>query len=249
MKADQIALQLYTVREQTAVDMLGTLDAVAEIGYRAVEFAGYNGIPTSEIRERLDTLGVRAISAHVSLHDVTTNPEAVIADLQNLGCSFAVVPWTPDEYRTSTASVRELAGLLNTAGKRIRDTGIRFGYHNHAFEFDPLDGSTMWDILAEATDPSLVDLQLDACWAYVAGFDVAEVIQRYGNRISMIHVKDRAASGDTDAPAGDGVLPWDSILAAAEAAGTQWYIVEQDNPQRAMSDIKRSFNNLVAMAK
>lgn len=248
MQLDQIALQLYTVREQAAVDMLGTLDQVAAIGYRNVEFAGYHGVPTAALRERLDTLGLRAFSAHVGLPDLLEKTEQTIADLVTLGCAHAVVPWSAEEFRASAADVHRLASKLNEAGALVREAGMRFGYHNHAFEFAALDGSTMWDMLAENTDPALVDFQLDVFWAYDAGFNPVEVINRYAGRLPSIHIKDRAASGD-DAPAGDGILPWSEILAAADHAGTTFYLVEQDNPARAMSDIARSYANLVALAR
>jgi sugar phosphate isomerase/epimerase len=169
----------------------------------------------------------------------------VLTDMQTLGCQYVVVPWSGEMYRGSTVQVRELVNLLNSYGQRFADAGLRLAYHNHQFEFAPLDGSTMWELLAAETDPALVDLELDVFWAEVGGFDPIDLIGRYSARLPLLHLKDRAHGPDnTDLPVGAGVLPWERILAAADAAGVQWGIVEQDHPGDPLDDIRRSFHYL-----
>ena len=248
MRTDQIALQLYTVREEAARDFLGTLRRVAELGYRAVEFAGYGGIPATELRARLDEYGLRAPGAHVPFADFAERMEPTLADLRTLGCEFAVVPSLPRESRESPAQIRRAAALFERWGDACRATGLRFGYHNHAFEFSPLDEGgrsvTPFEILA-ATDPALVALELDVYWAQHAGVDPVDLIQRHGGRVPLLHVKDMADDADrADVPVGEGTLPWPRILAAAAAAGTRWYVVEQDHPRDALDDVRRSLRNL-----
>lgn len=248
MQTDQIALQLYTVRDHTRTEMLATLQQVAALGYRAVEFAGYGNATPSEIRATLDAHGVQAISTHVGLDRLQTDPASVFTDLHTLGCTYVVVPAVSEAYRSNLAQVHSLAALLNTLGRQCRDEGLHLGYHNHATEFSPLDGTTMWAILTEETDPALVALELDVYWAQFAGVDPVSTIQRHGGRLPLLHIKDMA-SDDTraDLPVGDGVLPWPAIFEAGATAGTQWYIVEQDNPRDALADVERSLRNLQRM--
>ena len=249
MRADQIALQLYTVREHTAQDMLGTLRKLADMGYQAVEFAGYGGVPTREIRAALDEYGLRAVAAHVPLNQWDNQPQQVFADLQTLGCQYAVVPAVPPDRRSSLDQVKQLAETFNRWGQMSKDAGLQFGYHNHSFEFKPLDGTTMWDVLTSATDPQLVALELDVYWVQDGGHDPIEMIRRFAGRVPLLHLKDKSKDPSrTDAPVGEGTLPWDQILPVGEEAGAQWFIVEQDHPQDALEDVRKSLQNLQRMA-
>ncbi len=249
MDTQQIALQLYTVRDHSQRDMLGTLHAVAQIGYRAVEFAGYGGVPVEDIKATLDPLGMQAVSAHVPFERWLGQQQQVIDELHTLGCTYGIVPAVAEERRNSLAQARQLAADLNRCGAACRDAGLRFGYHNHAWEFAPLDGTTLWDVLTTETDPALVALELDVFWAHAGGHDPVTMIRQFGTRVPLLHVKDMAA-GDppTDAPVGDGVLPWSDILAAGAAAGSAWYIVEQDTPRDPLANVAQSFRNLQQMA-
>lgn len=248
MNIDQVAVQLYTLRDRTATDMLGTLRDVAAIGYRAVELAGYGNSDPQAMRQTLDDVGLRAISAHIQLDQIEQNAERVIADLQTLGCEYVVVPFIGEEWRSPSAQVQALAERLNRAGQRLHENGIRLGYHNHQFEFAPLDGSTMWQTLIAATDPALVDFELDVYWAVVGGFDPVDLLERYGARLRLLHLKDGTPETKQDAPIGAGTLPWPRILTAARAAQAQWYIVEQDHPRDSLSDVATSFRSLQAMS-
>ncbi len=249
MNTNQIALQLYTVREHTARDMLGTLRQIAEMGYQAVEFAGYGGVPVRDIRAALDEYGLQAVAAHVKFSEWENQPEQVFADLHTLDCGYAVVPSVPAERRGGVEQVKQLAETFNRWGKLSQSEGLQFAYHNHSFEFAPLDSITMWDILTEATDPALVALELDVYWVEHGGFDPVELIQRFAGRVPLLHLKDNSSEpGQPDAPVGEGSLPWDKVLAVAAATGVQWYIVEQDHPKNALEDVRTSLRNLQQMA-
>jgi sugar phosphate isomerase/epimerase len=254
VKAEQVALQLYTVRAETTRDFAGTLRALGAMGYRAVEFAGFGNLSAGELRAVLDEAGIQAMGAHVQFNAWESNLDGVFADLHTLGCAHAVVPALPPEWRNPDAArLRELAGRFNDWGRRSQAEGLRFSYHNHAFEFVPLAGATsgtFYEALAGATDPALVGLELDVFWAQAGGHDPIARIERYAGRLPLIHVKDMTGSGDTraDAPVGEGDLPWRDILAAGDAAGGEWYIVEQDHPRDAMDDVRTSLRNLEKMA-
>ncbi len=243
--APQIALQLYTVRQATAADFVGTLHQLAAIGYQAVELAGYGNSTPSEIRTTLDQLGMQAISAHVQFGQLEQQPDQTLADLKTLGCQYAVIPSISEDQRHSTADIRQLANTLNRFGALCQQAGLRFGYHNHAFEFAPVDGSTMWDLLVEHTDPALVMLELDLFWAQFAGVNPATLIEKYGSRMPLLHIKDMVHDESrADAPVGTGKMAWAELLPLARANGTQWYIVEQDHPREPLADVATSFTNL-----
>ena len=249
MRRDQISLQLYTVREETARDMLDTLRKVAEIGYPAVEFAGYGGLTPQEVKTILDDLGLRASGAHVPLDSWETNPEAVIADMHTLDCVHAIVPMVPREQRGVEASVARLAENLNRWGEMCRQDGVILSYHNHDFEFAPLAETTMWEVLVRETDPDLVHLELDLYWIKYAGTDPETVLRDVGDRVSLLHLKDMAPDDTlSDLPVGEGTMPWPGLLQAAAAAGVEWYIAEQDNPRDALQDVSTSLQHMRSLA-
>lgn len=251
MKSDQIGLQLYTVRGLAGPDMLGTLRRLAELGYTAVEFAGYGGVPVAELRAALDELGIRAMAAHVPLDQFTTRFDGVVDDLKTLGCEHAIVPYVaPDKRAEFFADLSVLSNIFNDWGRRCQDVGLRFGYHNHDFEFAPSPNGqgTLLDAMMGATDPSLVNLELDAYWALFAGVDPAGVLNQYAGRVPLLHVKDMAG-GDVkrDAPVGAGVLPLRDLLNAVDQAGVEWLIIEQDTPDDPLADVGTSLRNLQAL--
>lgn len=249
MRSEQIALQLYTVRQSAQQDFLGTLRKVAAMGYGAVELAGLHGLPAVQVRATLDELGVRAVSAHVALSDLESGLSAVVADMQTLGCEFVVVPWMPAERRTTAAAVQKIATTMNQWAATLRNEGLRLAYHHHSFEFEPLDGSTMWEIFTTAIDPALVGLEIDVYWAARGGHDPATLITRHAPGVPLIHLKDIAPGGTADLPAGEGAFDWEPILAAARAAGAEWYIVEQDHPADPLDDVRRAREQMVARAQ
>jgi sugar phosphate isomerase/epimerase len=249
MRRDQISLQLYTVREETARDMPDTLRRVSEIGYPAVEFAGYGGLSPQEVKTISDDLGLRASGAHVPIDSWERDPEAVLADMHTLDCVHAIVPMVPPEYRRHEASVARLAGDLNRWGGSCHQEGVTFSYHNHDFEFAPLGDSTMWDVLVRETDPELVHLELDLYWIKYGGADPETVLRDVGDRVSLVHLKDMAPDNTrSDLPVGEGTMPWTSLLEAADAAGVEWYIAEQDNPRDALQDVTISLQHMRNLA-
>jgi sugar phosphate isomerase/epimerase len=245
MDTNRIALQLYTVREKAAQDLDATLAQVAEIGYRAVELAGFYGRTASEMRSRLDAHGLKAASAHIPLKDFEINPTQVFADLHTLGCEYAIVPFVPPELRQTSSQFEQLAATLNRLAGLAQAENLVFGYHNHAFEFAPVDGTSLWDVLIAKTDPALVNLELDLYWVSIGGTDPLELLQKYPGRFPLLHMKDMADSpAREDLPVGEGVLPWRKIIDQAQSTNTAWYIAEMDNPRDAFEDVKTSFQSL-----
>ena len=248
MRADQIALQLWTVRDLTAADLPGTLAAVASAGYRSVELAGLAEIATDDLAGRLEAANLRPIAAHIGIDRLRADLDGLAERHLALGCERIIVPWLPEAERQTADDVRHFTSELNGMRRRLADLGVRLGYHNHAFEFAPLDGTTVWDVLLAELSPD-VDLELDVFWASVGDRDPAAQIREHGSRIRLLHMKDRAAGPDPrDAPAGDGVLDFPGIVAAAREAGVEWYVAEQDEPRDALADISRAYAYLHELA-
>lgn len=241
MRADQISLQLYTVREHTARDMPGTLRRLAEIGYTAVELAGFGGLSPQDLRRTLDDLGLRASGAHVPLDAWERDPGSIIADMHAIGSSHAIVPIAPPDRRGDADAVARLAESFNRWGELCRAEGLTFSYHNHDFEFALLGDATMWDVLVRETEPELVHLELDLYWIKYGGTDPETVLRDVGDRVSLVHLKDMAPDETrSDLPVGEGTMPWPRLLAAADENNVQWFVAEQDNPRDALEDVEIS---------
>lgn len=248
MRADQIAVQLYTLRELLKDDIAGTLRAVAEAGYRSVEIAGLPPLDAGQLRDLLANAGLRPMGAHVSLEALRRDLEGELERAAVLDCPRLIVPWLPGAERTTVDGVRRLAAELTRISERCEAVGRRLGYHNHDFEFASLDGTTLWDVLLDAL-PSTVDLELDVYWATVGRKDPVQLIDAAGDRIRLLHMKDNAAGPDGgDVAPGDGILPWPAIVDAGTRARVEWYVVEKDDTTNALADVSRGREYLQNLA-
>jgi sugar phosphate isomerase/epimerase len=248
MRNDQIALQLYTLRRLAAVDLPGTLEAVAAAGFRAVELAGLPETGPGELARLLHGAGLRVVAAHESIEGLRADASAVADRLAEVGCSRAIVPWMPESDRQTADDVRRFAADLAGFAATLAERGIRIGYHNHSFEFAALDGTTVWDVLLGNLPPE-VEIELDVYWAAVGGRDPAAEIRAAAGRVRLLHMKDRADGPEPhDVPAGKGILPFPQIIEAGRAAGVEWYIVEQDEPHEPLADVASALRYLESLA-
>lgn len=191
-------LQLYSVRQQMAQDLDGTLAAVHAAGYSEVESAALPKKSAKEIRAALDKAGLRCISAHNSFADVTVHFDETAAFVKELGCTYLICPASPkrDGSSPSTKSPMSLddwhyaAEQFNSVGEKANGVGLHFGYHNHTGEFIPVDGKVPYEELLRLTDPAKVTFEMDAGWVKVAGVDPAKLMQQHPHRFSLMHVKD-----------------------------------------------------------
>ena len=248
MSDTNIALQLYTVRELTARDMLGTLREVRKLGFRAVEMAGFGGVAPELLHAELDSLGLQVVALHIGLDSLETQTKQVMADAKLLGCSYIVVPYVAEERRRTVEQVTELARTLNRYGEICQEAGLRFAYHNHDFEFQQLGDSTIFDILIESTSPELVAFELDVYWAQYAEKDPVEMVKRLTGRVPLLHAKDMGSDEKrADLPAGEGILPWLDILYESAWSGVEWYIIEMDHPREPLADSQTGLRNLARL--
>ena len=246
-----IALQMYTLRNETGKDFAGTLREVAKIGYAGVEFAGTGGLGAPELRRLLDDLNLRVAGSHTGLEVLEGSLTAALDFSQAIGNEYLVCPYLPEERRQSADAYRALADLLNRSGAACQERGLQLCYHNHAFEFQRFEGRYALDILLGATDPELVKAEIDTYWVQRGGADPAAYIRQYSGRCPLIHLKDMAADEKGSfAAVGEGTMDWPAIFAASEAGGARWYIVEQDACQRPpLESVAISLRNLRTMGK
>lgn len=227
-----VGLQLYTLRDLTAQDFKGTIRKVADLGYKAVEFAGYFGTPAKELRALLDELGLKAPSAHIGLN--FQEPEKISADLAvqieyalELGLEYIVTPWAPLPDQPTLEDVKKLAAILESAGRQVTEAGLKYGYHNHAFEFKLVDGKPVMDHLLELVPAEFLAAEFDLGWVHMGGQVPVDYVNRYAGRVPLAHFKD-FGNGTRDTEVGKGVVDLKSVLAVAEQAGIRYFIVEQE---------------------
>lgn len=249
LRADQlgdIGVQLYTVRTLLASDFDGTLAQVAKIGYKEVEFAGYYDRKPAALRRQLDGLGLAAPSAHIGLDALGDNWSRTLDDAEALGHDYLVVAWLDAKDRATLDALRETIEKFNKAGAEATKRGIGFAYHNHDFEFTPVEGRMPYDVLLAECDPENVKFEMDLYWITKGGQDPVAYFEKYPGRFPMVHVKDMAA-GQRMVSVGQGQIDWARIFSKREDAGIQHFFVEHDEPTDPMASIAESYRYLRAL--
>ncbi len=247
-----IALQLYSVRHACAEDFDAALEAVAGIGCKAVEFAGYYKYrdDAAGLRKRLDELGLAVAGTHVGAGTLT-DPKAIEFH-RTIGCRRLIVPG--DKRVRDAEKSKEFAELLNRAAETLKPHGMFCGYHNHTHEFAQAgDGDkTWWDLLAERTAGDVV-LQMDVGHVTRAGCDPVSYLRKYPGRTRTAHFSPAVAKGDKEAKIfiGEDSIAWREVIAACrEVGGTDWFIVEQEKRPGDLTQLEcaeRSLNGLKAI--
>lgn len=238
----QLGLQLYTVRSLMDRDVEGTIAAVAAIGYKEVELAGLHDKTAKEMRAILDRHGVRARSSHSSMQDIRRNWDRTLDDAATLGQTYIVNPWIDEPERT-VAGYTKAAHEMTVAAEAARKRGIGFAYHNHDFEFAPVDGRLGYDILLAESDPALVKMELDIFWIVKGGQDPLRYFAQHAGRFPMIHAKDITRDGRM-VDVGKGTIDWPRIFRYAKRAGLEYTFVEHDEPPSPIADAQTSFTYL-----
>lgn len=245
-----IGLQLYSVREDCAKDLAGTLASVAKMGYEGVEFAGYHGHSAEDIRKMLDDNGLKCCGTHTGINTLLGDElEKTVEFNKTIGNKFLIVPGLHGEYTESRAAWTKTAGIFNEISAKLKPLGMWTGYHNHFTEFQELDGEMPWDTFFGNTVQDVV-MQLDTGNCMHGGADPVPFLSRYPGRALTVHLKEYA-SGYDKALIGDGDTPWDVVFDLCESKGnTQWYIVEQESYAfPPLECVDKCLQNLRAMGK
>ena len=253
-----VAIQVYSVLKYAEADLRGTLTALRDMGYDGVEFAGLYGHSAAEVRELCRELGLVPISAHVPYVDMLKDPAGVLSQYAEIGCKYVAVPYLSPEHRPGTPNFEYVVEFIGIIAKAAKKLGIQLLYHNHDFEFIRLDGKYALDILYDTVPAELLATELDTCWVNVGGEDPAAYIEKYSGRAPVVHLKDffgeksddmyeligidnkapKRPSGFEFRPVGAGLQNFPEIIAASKKAGSEWLVVEQDQPSMGLSPLE-----------
>lgn len=258
-----VGLQLYSIRDAMAKDLAGALQKVSDYGYKYLEMASYAdgsfyGKKPKEFKKMVNDLGMKILSSHTQVEatGVTIdNARKMAEDHADAGVAYCVQPWVNIEDR-KVETYKQMVGDWNKVGEIMKGVGIQFGYHNHNFEFQNLDGVIpYYDIFMKELDSDLVTMEFDIYWAIKAGQDPVEVFKKYPGRFQLWHLKDMTKQNgpyfdltrDDITSVGSGLIDYKRIFAAAKAAGMKYFIVEDDNQGngKPFEGIKTSINNII----
>lgn len=245
-------VQLYTVRQEAERDLPAVLEAIRKIGYTEVEtYWDIYGHPAAELRRMISDHGLKVPSGHFNYDGL----ESKIDYAKLLGVEYVICPMLPESMWFTLDGYKRAADQFNTWGEKIHRAGMQFGFHNHNYEFRRFGDTTGFATMMKRCDPRLVCIEMDCYWIEQAGGDSLQMFQQYGNRIKLLHLKDRKpgfpATQVKDAAAehftevGAGTVHWQEILAAAEKNGVKHLFVERDSGDLpAMESLRISFQNL-----
>ena len=264
-----VGIQLYSIREDMNKDPLGTLKKLAEMGYKYVEHASYNnrkfyGYPATEFKKILDSLGMKMPSGHTFLgkpHWDETKKEFTdlwkytVEDAATMGQQYVISPALDEKYRKNYDELKGFMDVFNKSGELCKKSGMKFGYHNHDFEFsESLNGETLYDIILKSTDPDLVIQQLDIGNLFNGGAKAKDVVKKYPGRFMSLHVKDEIPSnGGRDkyesALLGSGIVDVKDVIdEVRERTKNVHYIIEQESYQ-GKTPLECAKENLAIMKK
>ncbi len=256
-----VGLQLYSVRDDMAKDFKGTLQKVKDMGYDGVEFAGLFDYTPEQVKAMCEEVGLTPVSAHVPLADMLDDIDKVIADYKAIGCEYIVVPYVTEDRHPDGELFMQMIEEIRAIGEKVKAAGLVLLYHNHDFEFKKLEsGEFGLDYLYSSVPADLLQTELDECWVKYAGQDPVEYLKKYAGRAPVVHLKDYYAEGEQVGdpyaliglnedekrentafefrPLGYGVQDVAALVRTAEEVGSEWLIIEQDQPSLGKSPLE-----------
>jgi sugar phosphate isomerase/epimerase len=236
-----IGIQLYTLKDIIGKDVRGTLKQVADIGFKELESYGYSdgknfNLPYREFNKMANDLGLTIVSGHYGTGygapdmkgSLVNDWERAVEDAKNAGQKYMAIAWLHPQERQSLDDYKKVCAQMNQANEVCRKAGITFAYHNHEFEFEPLEGRIPYDVMCEELDESIA-LELDIYWSTFANFDALELFKKYSGRIHLWHVKDMDRDKrERQTDVGSGSIDYKSIFKAADSSGMKHFFLEQE---------------------
>ncbi len=251
----EIALQLYSLREDIKSDYAGTIKKVGEMGYTAVEAAGYGegkfyGKTPEEFKKDIESAGMSMLSSHtakqLSEEELSSKNfseslkwwDECIAAHKAAGAKYIVAPWM--DVPKTIEDLQTYCEYYNEIGKRCKENGLLFGYHNHSHEFTKIDDQVMYDYMIKNTDPELVFYQMDVYWVVRGGLSPVDYFNNYPGRFKLLHIKDNKELGQS------GMVGFDAIFKNTDSAGTEYLVVEVEQYNYTPEEsVKRSLDYLL----
>jgi sugar phosphate isomerase/epimerase len=249
-----LGLQLYSVRHEMSKDVPGTLALVRRLGFEEVEGGTFRGMTAQQSRELLDKHALKCVSTGTSYEVLRDRPESLIPTAKTLGARYVMCAWIPHPRgKFSEQNCRDAIAVFNKAGEVLHAAGLQFAYHIHGFEFQPYQNGTLFDLMVAETKPEFVSFELDVFWAVHGGADPVKLLQRYGPRFTLMHVKDlkKGVTGNLtgnapdseSVPVGAGQVDWPAVLREAQRADLKHYFIE-DEALEAVEQIPQSIEFL-----
>lgn len=245
--AKGLGLQLYTLRNTIPNDPKAVLKKVAAFGYKEVEAYSYKdgnifGMGYKEFGAYVKSLGMKVSSGHYGIDVIRGDWEKAVLDAKAIGQKYMVCPYLTDNERRTLDDYKKRCEELNKAGEICNKHGIRFGYHNHAFEFQEMEGKLPYDLMLENLDPKKVAMELDIFWVVNAGFDPIKYFEKYPGRFEQWHVKDMDKSDrNKNADVGTGSIDFKAIFAKSKLSGLKHFYVEQESyPGEPINSVEAS---------
>jgi sugar phosphate isomerase/epimerase len=237
-----VGLVVYSLRNQIKENGAIALDFAKEQGFVEVEIGLENhyGLTQEQMKEALKQRGLKPIGAHAGYDFLLKQTDKAIEIANDLGIKYVGVAWAPHQKPFNEAQTLRIADDFNTIGKRLKEKGIQFYYHNHGYEFYPYkNDETLFDLLVQKTDPDFVQFEMDVMWTVFPGQDPVKLLKKYPNRWIMMHLKDLAKgvegnlSGGTDTKndvaLGTGQVDYPAVLKAAQEIGVKHYFIEDES--------------------
>ena len=252
MKIQQVAVQLYTLRDftKTPADIAATLKKVRALGYQAVQASALGPIEENELLKMLHGEGLALAATHEDAATILDSPHAVVEKLKKLNCKYTAYPFPRGIDFSAESQIHALARKLDAAGAVLREAGQVLSYHNHAIEFVKFGDKLVLEMIYDETSPQNLQAEIDTYWVQYGGGNPVEWCQRLANRLPLLHMKDYKFMRENKhemAEIGVGNLDWKAIIAAAEKSGCEWFIVEQDYcPGDPFDSLKASFDYISA---
>jgi sugar phosphate isomerase/epimerase len=238
---DRVGLQLYSLRNQFATNVPATLAEIKGWGIKNVELAGTYGLSPEQFKAQLDTYGLTPISAHYGYDQFRDHLDSILADANTFGLKYVGCAWIPHSEPFDEKTCREAVAVFNHAGEVLAQHGIKFFSHTHGYEFTPFQDGTFFDLMMKETNPKYVSFEMDIFWVAHAGQDPTALMEKYGKRFQLMHLKGMKDSTPTgffngssdvnnDVPLGQGKIAFPSLLQAAHKAGVKYYFIEDESP-------------------
>ncbi len=245
-----VGLQLYTVRDEMKKNVGMTLETVAKIGYTHLEGAGYEnrnfyGMPPKDFKKLLTELGLKMVSSHSLSPFLKNNADATFEDAAEAGAEYVVLAWLFPEERKSIEDYKIIIELLNISYERAKKHGLSLAYHNHDFEFIPLEGQVPYELMMRYL-PADMPMELDLYWVNKAGLDPVDLFNKYPNRFPLWHVKDMDNSPEKSfTEVGNGTIDFQRLFNESKTTGLKYFFVEQDQTKRTpFESIEISYKNV-----
>jgi sugar phosphate isomerase/epimerase len=238
-----LGVQLYTFRVLAKQDPVEMLHTVGRLGFTHVEGGSTYGMPMERYLQVLKESGLRTTSMLTSVENLRAKPDSIIAQAKALGAKYVGTAWYPHQSgKFSEADARKAIAEFNVFGRKMKDAGLQFIYHNHGYEPHPYGDGTLLDLIIRETDPELVKFEMDVLWTWLPGVDPVALLRKYPGRFKAMHIKDMkpglprgSLTGglpeEQQAPPGEGQVPWSALMKAAEEHGIEHYYIEDETPQ------------------